>query len=140
MEPSDRPLRIAIADDDDRVRDFFCRALRLLGYEVVVEAADGEQLVAGCLATRPDLIITDAHMPRLNGVEAVRRIWRTRQLPAILVTGLPDAELLDGDKGPHTPLCLVKPVPLVELRQAIVRAAARQASAMSRGPMSSFGA
>jgi CheY-like chemotaxis protein len=138
MEKLPRPLRIAVADDDARVRDFFKRALTLLGYEVVVLAADGEELVAGCINSQPDVIITDVHMPGLNGAEAVRRIWQTRQVPAILLTGLPDVDLLKGNKLLPTPLFLMKPVPLVELRQAILRAAARHNSQSSRVPAGSL--
>jgi CheY-like chemotaxis protein len=67
-------------------------------------------------------------MPRLNGAEAVRRIWQTRHVPAILITGLPDADAVGGQSAQQTAMYLVKPVPLVELRQAITRAAARHAS------------
>lgn len=124
MRSLNRPLRIAVADDDPRLRDFFERALTWLGHKVVVLAADGEELVAGCLHCEPDLIITDVHMPRLNGAEAVRRIWQTGHVPAILVTGLPDADLLTRQQL-STPIYLMKPVPLVELGQAIARAVAR---------------
>ena len=123
-----RRLRIAVADDDPRIRDFFERALSLLGYQVVVLAADGEELVAGCRSSAPDIIITDMHMPRLSGAEAVRRIWQTRQVPAILITGLPDADAVGGQSAQQTPLYLVKPVPLMELRRAISLAAARRPS------------
>lgn len=133
MDVSTWRLRIAVADDDPRVRDFFERALRLLGYDVVALAADGDELVAACRTCRPDLIITDVHMPKLSGAEAVRRIWQTQHVPAILITGLPDAELVAGHLAPHTPLYLAKPVPLVELRQAITRAAARRAVPAGRG-------
>lgn len=124
MTSFNRPLRIAVADDDPRLRDFFERALTWLGHQVVVLAADGEELVAGCLKSQPDLVITDVHMPRLNGAEAVQRIWQTSHVPVILVTGLPDADLL-GRQPSHAPVYLMKPVPLVELGQAIARAAAR---------------
>ncbi len=99
----------------------------MLGHHVVVLAADGEELVAGCLENQPDLIISDVHMPRLNGAEAVQRIWRTHKTPAILITGLPDGNLIAGSRA-QTCVYLVKPVPLVELRQAISQLAAHQFS------------
>lgn len=124
MSSSDRPLRIAVADDDPRLRDFFERALTWLGHDVVLLAADGEELVAGCLHSQPDLVITDMHMPRLNGADAVQRIWQTNHVPVILVTGLPDADLL-GRQPSQTAIYLMKPVPLVDLGQAIAVAASR---------------
>lgn len=121
MSSLNRPLRIAVADDDPRLREFYERALTWLGHHVVVLAADGEELVTGCMNSQPDLIITDMHMPRLNGAEAVERIWQTGHVPVIVMTGLPDANLL-GRQSQQGPVYLVKPVPLVELGQAIARA------------------
>jgi CheY-like chemotaxis protein len=118
-----RSLRIAIADDDARIRDFLERALILLGHQVVGVAANGNELVDLCLLTRPDLILTDVHMPGANGLEAIQRIWRTVMVPAIVLTGLPDQELLAGNNVRHSALCLMKPVPLAELARAIVTAA-----------------
>ena len=121
MNSPHRTLRIAVADDDPRLRDFFQRALSMLGHEVVVLAADGDELVAGSLRLRPDLIISDLHMPRMTGMEAINRIWQVTLIPAIVITGLPEGELLAGNRTPYSPLCLVKPVPLVELCRAISR-------------------
>ena len=133
MNRVNRPLRIAVADDDPRLRDYFKRALAVLGHQVVVLAADGEELLAGCLKCKPDLIISDLQMPRMNGVEAIRRIWQTMAIPAIVITGLPDRELFTNSGAQQTPQCLVKPVPLAELRQAISRAATRGAATRQLG-------
>ena len=120
-----RSLRIAVADDDPRIRDFLNRALTLLGHQVVGLAADGNELVELCLLTAPDLILTDIHMPGANGLEAIQRIWRTALVPAIVLTGLPDQDLGASANVRQAALCLMKPVPLAELARAIVTAAAR---------------
>lgn len=133
MNSVNRPLRIAVADDDPRLRDYFKRALSVLGHQVVVLAADGDELLAGCLKCRPDLIISDLQMPRMNGVEAIQRIWQAMAIPAILITGLPDRELCTSNGAQQTPQCLLKPVPLAELRQAISRAAMGGAAASQFG-------
>lgn len=104
----------------------------MLGHHVVVLAADGEELVAGCSEHQPDLIITDVHMPRLNGVEAVQRVWREHKTPAILITGLPDGDLIAGSRA-QTCVYLVKPVPLVELTRAISQLAMYQLSGQPAG-------
>jgi DNA-binding NarL/FixJ family response regulator len=69
------PLRLLIADDRARTR----RALRALlavhpGFEVVGEAADGEEAVAAVARLRPDLVVLDMRMPCLDGIAATARI------------------------------------------------------------------
>lgn len=123
VSSSFRSLRIAVADDDPRIRDFLERALTLLGHQVVGVAADGNELVELCLVTAPDLILTDIHMPGANGLEAIQRVWRTAIVPAIVLTGLPDQDLTTGANLRQAALCLTKPVPLAELARAIMTAA-----------------
>jgi CheY-like chemotaxis protein len=52
-----KSLRIAIADDEPDVRDYFCRILPLLGHVVVAAASNGRELVQSCHEQNPDLII-----------------------------------------------------------------------------------
>ncbi|GGA75168.1 DNA-binding response regulator [Pseudoclavibacter endophyticus] len=68
-------IRVLVADDHESVRT----GLRLLlestpGIQVVGEAADGEQAVAKARATRPDVVLMDIRMPRLDGIEATRML------------------------------------------------------------------
>lgn len=68
-------IRVLIADDDPRLR----ASLRLLvdsepGMQVVAEAADGEEALAGARSTDPDVALLDVRMPRRNGLDAAREL------------------------------------------------------------------
>jgi DNA-binding NarL/FixJ family response regulator len=71
---SPHPLTAVIADDQALVRGGFRLILKAAGIEVLAEAADGEEAVAAVLEHRPDVVLMDIRMPRLDGVEATRRI------------------------------------------------------------------
>lgn len=66
--------RVLIVDDAPEMRVLLTTALGLAGYEVVGEAGDGETAVTAVAEIQPDLVIVDARMPRLNGLEALARI------------------------------------------------------------------
>ncbi|HEX6489439.1 MAG TPA: response regulator transcription factor [Candidatus Dormibacteraeota bacterium] len=68
-------LKIVIADDQALVRAGFRMILESQpDLEVVAEAANGEEAVAATRRHRPDVVLMDVRMPRLNGIEATRRI------------------------------------------------------------------
>jgi len=69
-----QPPRVVIADDQTLVRSGFRMILSSSGIPVVAEAADGEQAVAAVLEHRPDVVLMDIRMPRLDGIEATRQI------------------------------------------------------------------
>src|SRR5271157_1912158 len=103
-------LSIAVADDEPRMRDYYCSTLQLMGHRVVVVARDGCEMVEGCRNTRPDLIITDIKMPDMDGIDAVREICRGEPIPIILVSAYHDADLLDRARREHILAYLVKPI------------------------------
>jgi DNA-binding NarL/FixJ family response regulator len=90
---SDRPITVVLVDDHPVVRD----GLRALiesfgGFEVVSEAGDGEAAVREVQLHRPDVAVMDVMMPRVDGVEATRRIIRASPGTAVLVLSMADAD------------------------------------------------
>jgi len=87
---SDEPLpriRVLLVDDQQILREGLGALLRdHSDFDVVGEAADGEQAVQLARSLRPDVVVMDASMPRLNGVESTRRL--SRELPDARVIGL----------------------------------------------------
>ncbi len=92
-------IRICIADDQALVRSGFRALLALFdGLSVVAEAEDGEAAVQAVLAEKPDVLLLDVRMPRLNGVQVIAALAAREALPAtlLLTTFEDDAALVAG--------------------------------------------
>jgi AmiR/NasT family two-component response regulator len=112
-------LRIAVADDEVEMRDFFEKALPRYGHQVVAVAENGVQLVEHCRQLKPDLVITDIKMPELDGIEASSQICQERPVPVILVSAYHDPALIARAEADHVLAYLVKPIGLADLPPAI---------------------
>ncbi len=118
-------LRIAVADDEPRMRDYYQDTLPLLGHRVTCAARTGRDLVQHCRDDHPDLIITDIKMPDMDGIDAVIELGREEPIPAILVSAYHDPELFERTKGGHVLAYLVKPIKQTDLEAAITIAMQR---------------
>ena len=113
-----RALRIAVADDEPVMRDYFCRILPLLGHEVVAAAANRRELVESCRQQRPDLVIADVRMPDMDGDEAIHHICRDRPTPFILVSAYSKPADIPNDLDVGWTY-LTKPIKRDDLEEAI---------------------
>ena len=124
---------ILIADDDHKITEMLRRTLSYEGYSVLT-AADGQEALAIAQAQRPDLVILDWMMPKLDGVEVARRLRAADGMPILMLTAR-DAvedrvEGLDGGADDY----LVKPFAPIELL-ARVRSLLRRASTSGEKPL-----
>lgn len=97
MKPSNRPIRVLVADDSATALAGICRYLELEGlFEIVATASDGLQLVQKAMRLRPELVLTDLSMPRLNGFEAATELRRLfPDLRIVIITQLSGLSLKD---------------------------------------------
>ncbi|HET7350458.1 MAG TPA: response regulator transcription factor [Marmoricola sp.] len=130
------PLRLVIADDEPLVR----QGLRLVlehgpGLEVVAEAEDGEQAVALAREHHPDVLLLDVRMPRLDGLEAARRVRADPALGAtrvVMLTTFADDALLVRAVRAGASGYLLKSMPPEEIRLAVHHAASGQTTVAPR--------
>lgn len=123
--------RVLVAEDEALIRLDLVEMLREEGYQVVGEAADGEQAVEMATDLKPDLVILDVKMPKMDGIEAASKITSDRIAPVVILTAFSQRDLILRARDAGTMAYLVKPfakrdlVPAVEL--AVSRFAELQA-------------
>jgi response regulator NasT len=123
--PATPRLKIVLVEDDATVRQLVKEAVEKTGHEVIGEAATGTDMVRTVLAMEPDLVVFDIHLPRVNGLEALRQIYQERGVAAVAITGDRDQELVRRALEEHVLAYLVKPVEADQLAPALLVAWAR---------------
>jgi response regulator NasT len=124
--PALPPLKIVLVEDDSTVRLFLKETLeKTLGHQVIGEAATGTDMVRTVLELEPDVVIFDIHLPRLNGLDALRQIYQERVIAAVAITADRDQDLVRRAMEEHVLAFLVKPVEAHHLGPALHVARAR---------------
>ena len=118
-------MRILVAEDETIIRLDLRDLLIRAGFDVVAEARDGEEAVALAREHEPDLAIMDVKMPRLDGIEAARRILDERPIPIVMLTAYGQDELVSRAVEAGVFGYLVKPFREAGLLPAIRTARAR---------------
>jgi response regulator NasT len=118
-------LRIAVADDEPDMRQYFQKILPRLGHQVVAVAENGRELIESYRALSPDLVITDIKMPDMDGMEAADQIYRERPVPVILVSAFHTTKLIERAEADHVLGYLVKPIKQADLEPTIALAMRR---------------
>ena len=120
-------LRILIVDDEAIIRMDLREMLNEMGHEVVGEAGDGEQAVSLARSLDPDLIFLDIKMPRMDGLEALRRMNCETVRPVVILTAFSEPMVVEEAVELGAKAYLVKPFAPANLLPAIHVAMAHSA-------------
>src|SRR6201996_4987529 len=118
---SQNPLRVVIAEDEALIRLDLKEMLEEEGYSVVGEAGDGEQAVELAREHKPDLVILDVKMPKLDGISAAEKIAEESIAPVLMLTAFSPRDLDERGWAGGPMAFLVKPfskravVPAIEM-------------------------
>jgi response regulator NasT len=111
--------RVLIAEDEALIRLDLREMLREEGFDVVGEAADGEQAVALAGELQPDLVICDIKMPKMDGITAAAQIVGKRVAPVVMLTAFSQRDLIERARDAGALAYLVKPFQKADLFPAI---------------------
>ena len=92
MKPS---LRVVVAEDEALIRLDLVEMLTEAGYEVVGQAGDGEAAISITEKEKPDLVVMDVKMPKLDGISAAERIANQRIAPVVILTAFSQRDLVE---------------------------------------------
>ena len=123
--------RLVIADDESLIRMNLKETLVGLGYLVVGEAGDGVTAINLARSLKPDLVVMDIKMPKLDGIQAAEVLTQERIAPVLLLTAYNDRELVDRAREAGVIAYLVKPFREADLLPMIEVAIARFAELRS---------
>jgi response regulator NasT len=118
-------MRVLIAEDEALIRLDLREMLEEEGFEVVGEAADGEQAIALATELKPDLVICDVKMPKMDGIAAAAHITEARIAPVVMLTAFSQRDLIERARDAGAMAYLVKPFQKRDLLPAIEMASSR---------------
>ena len=127
---SDESLRVVVAEDEAIIRLDIVETLREAGYNVIAEAGDGEKAVTLAAEHKPDLVVMDIKMPKMDGIEAAEKI-SPMGIPVVLLTAFSQKELVDRASEAGAMAYVVKPFSPNDLLPAIEIARSRHAQIMA---------
>jgi len=119
------PTRVVVAEDEVLIRLDLVEMLTEEGYQVVGEAGDGEAAVELATDLRPDLVVLDVKMPKMDGISAAEQIAGQRIAPVIMLTAFSQRDLVERASQAGAMAYVVKPFGKADLIPAIEVARAR---------------
>ena len=119
--------RVVVAEDEALIRMDIVETLRDNGFLVVGEAGDGERAVELAVELRPDIVVMDVKMPKLDGISAAERLSKDNIAPVVLLTAFSQKELVNRASEAGAMAYVVKPFSPNDLLPAIEIALSRYA-------------
>ncbi len=118
-------LRVLVVEDEALIRLDLTEMLTEEGYVIAGEAGDGEQAVELARELRPDLVIMDVKMPKVDGIAAAGSIVEEKIAPVVMLTAFSQRDLIEQARDAGAMAYLVKPFARHELVPAIELAVSR---------------
>ena len=122
MKPT---LRVIVAEDEALIRLDLVEMLTEAGYDVVGQAGDGEAAIELTEKEKPDLVVMDVKMPKLDGISAAERIAKQRIAPVVILTAFSQRDLVERARDAGAMAYLTKPFTIEDLMPAIELAVSR---------------
>jgi AmiR/NasT family two-component response regulator len=123
--PGPPATRVLIAEDEALIRLDLREMLQEEGFDVVGEAADGEQAVALARELIPDLLICDIKMPKMDGIAVAAQVTGERIAPVVMLTAFSQRDLIERARDAGAMAYLVKPFQKRDLLPAVEIAISR---------------
>jgi two-component system, response regulator PdtaR len=123
-------LRVLIVDDQASIRELLQRQLEKIGHTVVGKASNGLQAIELTESMQPDIVLMDIEMPKMDGLEATKKIWEKYPRPVVLLTSHDNPEMVSRASQAGAGAYLLKPPSAEEIERTMIIAAARFADLM----------
>jgi response regulator NasT len=122
--------RVLVAEDESLIRLDIVETLREHGFEVIAEAADGEEAIARAEEYMPDLVVMDIKMPNMDGITAAKRMAELK-IPVVLLTAFSQKELVEQAAEAGAMAYVVKPFTPTDLIPAVEIAFSRHSQMLA---------
>lgn len=119
------PRRVLVAEDESLIRLDIVETLTAAGFEVIAEAADGEEAVQLALEHEPDLCVMDVKMPKMDGISAAEKILKELSCAVVMLTAFSQTELVERARDAGAMAYVVKPFSPADLIPAVEIAISR---------------
>ena len=123
--------RVLVAEDETLIRLDIVETLTDAGYEIVAEAADGEEAVRLADEHTPDLCVLDVKMPVTDGITAAERILEKHSCAVVMLTAFSQTELVERASAAGAMAYVVKPFTPADLIPALEIAMSRHEEILS---------
>ncbi|PID98479.1 MAG: response regulator [Actinomycetales bacterium] len=120
-EAEEQKKRVLVAEDEALIRFDLVELLTDEGYEVIAQVGDGAEAVEKARELKPDLVIMDVKMPKMDGITAAETIAAERIAPIVMLTAFSQRDLVERARDAGALAYVVKPfdasdvVPAIEI-------------------------